>query len=55
LLSDPRIAVFAACATLFHFANTAMLPPRGLLSQQAPENTAAPARDSANPGDHLPA
>jgi MFS family permease len=30
LLRDYRIAVFAACAILFHFANTAMLPLLGM-------------------------
>jgi hypothetical protein len=30
LLRDYRIAVFAACAILFHFANSAMLPLLGM-------------------------
>jgi hypothetical protein len=30
LLRDYRIAVFAACAILFHFANTAMLSLLGM-------------------------
>jgi hypothetical protein len=30
LLRDHRIVVFAACAILFHFANSAMLPLLGM-------------------------